>query len=316
MKTLVTALLLIVSVQSGPIFRFQPDGFWLNLHHFLYVLGRAEAGMSDIKRRAVAGAPADQEAGLGRLTDSERAVWRDAVTAYAKTISLKDAVFDKEVFEVTNSLAALGPADTLDRAGLNPAVRAVLDNAAPVYRKAWWPQHQKSNHDRMAELTRLVEQHGDQILRYITRAYREPWPAGGYPVNISAYSDWAGAYSTRGDLLVFSSTDPGNTGTHGLEIVFHEAMHQWDDAMFDKLRVAAQQNNVARIPGGLTHAMIFFTAGEAVRSVVPAHVPYAEREGMWRGGPFAPFKSKLDSSWKPYLDGKGTLNDALTGLLK
>jgi len=39
------------------IFRFEADEFWLNLHHFLYVLGRAEAKMADASREAVAGAP-------------------------------------------------------------------------------------------------------------------------------------------------------------------------------------------------------------------------------------------------------------------
>ena len=43
--------------QTTPIFRLQADGFWLNLHHFLYVLGRAEAQMPDRQRRAVAAAP-------------------------------------------------------------------------------------------------------------------------------------------------------------------------------------------------------------------------------------------------------------------
>jgi len=55
------------------------------------------------------------------------------------------------------------------------------------------------------------------------------WPAAGFPVHVWAYSNWAGAYSTTGDLLVISSQSPGNQATCGLEIVFHEGMHQWDD---------------------------------------------------------------------------------------
>ena len=46
---------------SSTIFRFESDELWLNLHQFLYVLGRAEAGMADAKRDAVSGAPADAE---------------------------------------------------------------------------------------------------------------------------------------------------------------------------------------------------------------------------------------------------------------
>jgi hypothetical protein len=41
----------------SPIFTFEADEFWLNLHHFLHVLGRAQAKTPDASRSAVAGAP-------------------------------------------------------------------------------------------------------------------------------------------------------------------------------------------------------------------------------------------------------------------
>jgi hypothetical protein len=290
----------------APIFRFAADGFWLNLHHFLYVLGRDEAGMPDVKRRAVVGAPKEQEAGLTTLNQAERQTWKEAVRAYAIGLSQKDAVFDKEMFSVTNALVTAS----------GPSGSAVLDGAAPIYRKAWWPQHQKANRARVVELQTLLSQHGATILAYITRAYQEPWPADGFPVNLSGYANWAGAYSTTPNLLVVSSLDEGTQGLLALEIIFHEAMHQWDDQIFEKLRAAARRTGVARIPGGLTHAMIFYTAGEAVRSVVPSQVPYAEANGMWASGGFAPFKTRLDQFWQPYLAGKGTLDEALAGLLK
>ena len=66
MRTVVVSLVLAAQT-SSPIFRFETDGFWLNLHHFLYVLGRVEAKMPDITRDAVAGAPADEAAGLKSL---------------------------------------------------------------------------------------------------------------------------------------------------------------------------------------------------------------------------------------------------------
>jgi hypothetical protein len=41
-KPLVAALVLALQTPSA-ILRFEADGFWLNLHHFLYVLGRAQS---------------------------------------------------------------------------------------------------------------------------------------------------------------------------------------------------------------------------------------------------------------------------------
>ena len=103
---------------------------------------------------------------------------------------------------------------------------------------------------------------------------------------------------------------------HGLETVFHESMHQWDDAIYARLQRAATQAGTPRFDSLLTHALIFFTAGEAVRSIDAQHVPYAEGNGLWRQKGLGAFKAALDRSWKPYLEGKGTLDEALIALLK
>ena len=49
--------------------------------------------MPDIKREAVAGAPADEAEGLKTLSDAERQAWREAVSVYANGSSKLDMVF-------------------------------------------------------------------------------------------------------------------------------------------------------------------------------------------------------------------------------
>lgn len=313
---LLVALCQLPLAAQQPIFRFQPDGFWLNLHHYLYVLGRAEAQMPDRQRRAVAGAPADQTAMLPTLSESERQAWSAAVTAYATGLSKKDTVFDNDLVAITTTFQQQPDARALNGAKLDPALLSVVERAAPVYRKAWWPAHQKANRGQVAELQALVDQHGAAMLKFITRAYQQPWPADGYPVNISAFSNWAGAYSTGDRLLVVSSLDPGTKGMQGLEIVFHEAMHQWDRPVYARLAALAKQHGTPPVQDSLTHAMIFYTAGEAARAVAPAHVPYAEANGLWKQKGLGSLKGALDAAWKPYLEGKGTLDEALIALLK
>jgi hypothetical protein len=134
-------------------------------------------------------------------------------------------------------------------------------------------------------------------------------------VNVSAWSNWAGAYSTNDSLLVVSTMNTANQGLQGYEITFHEAMHQWDEAIYARLRKVAAANNIQKINDLLTHAIIFYTTGEAMRSVAPAHVSYAEIAGIWKGR-MGFFKPALDAHWKPYLDGTTTLDEALVGLLK
>lgn len=116
-----------------------------------------------------------------------------------------------------------------------------------------------------------------------------------------------------------ASQSPGLQGLYGFETAFHEAMHQWDRAIFDVLRQEAIKLNKV-FPRGFSHSIIFFTAGEAVRSVAghagqADYVPYAEKFGVWQRG-MDQFKEPLEKIWKPYLKGKGTRDEALAELVR
>src|SRR5712691_13278440 len=181
---------------AGPpaIFRFESEEFWLNLHTFLYVLGRAENKFPDASREAVAGAPAEAQRGLQSLADAERPTWADAVTAYARGASRTDPVFERDAALLESRLADADDASTLDRTDLDSAVRDVLRRVAPIYRNGWWPAHRAANRAWVAAIGQLVNAKGPTVLDFITRAYQSPWPANGYPVHVAAYSNWAGAF--------------------------------------------------------------------------------------------------------------------------
>lgn len=303
--------------RTGPIFNFHTDEFWLNLHHFLYVLGRSANKERDASRDAVKEAPADQEKGLASLKPAEQTIWREAVAAYAGGLSKKDLIFDNSLAATTGLLAREGNARKLplkDTDSFTMHTMQVLERAAPIYRKVWWAQHRSANQAWAASIQPLVGQHGRAMLSFITDRYKLDWPSAGFDVHVSGYANWAGAYSTDGSLLVISSLDAGVQGNHGLEIVFHEAMHQWDEAVQTALRSQAATLNVS-VPPNLSHAIIFFTAGEAARRVIPGHVTYAEKAGIWNRG-FGRYKTVLDEAWKPYLDGRGTREGAFTEVLK
>jgi hypothetical protein len=311
MRTAAVALVLVAQTAT-PIFRFETDGFWLNLHHFLYVLGRVEAKMPDITREAVAGAPADEAEGLKTLTDAERRAWREAVTVYAGGLSKLETVFDRALYDVTNALRRASPDRAASTLQIDVAVAGALDRAAPIYRKAWWTRHRDANRKWLQSAQEPLQKYGPQILAFVTRAYQEPWMTGGFPVNMSGWSNWSGAYSTYDSLLVIATLNPGNQGLHGFEIMFHEAMHQWDEEIDARLLKIARANKL-KFNDLLSHAMIFYTTGEAMKAVVPTHVPYAETAGIWKGR-MGFFKPALDAHWKPYLEGKLTLDEALLAL--
>jgi hypothetical protein len=304
----------IEQVSPSPIFVFHTDEFWLNLNHFLYVLGRAENKTADATREAVVNAPADQVRGFTKLSAKEQAAWREIVTAYATSFSKKDLVFDESASTVTKALAGAADGKSLKGVAIDPALAALLERAAPIYRKAWWIDQRKSNREWKKMIEPLLAQHGAAILKFITHAYQLGWPADGFPVHLSGYSNWAGAYSTSGRLLVVSSLAKDTTGALGLETIFHEGMHQWDEPVQQALREQARQQK-KRVSPLISHALIFYTAGDAVRRIVPGHVPYAEKFGLWKRG-IGPYKDAIEKAWKPYLDGNGTRNEAFASLIK
>ncbi len=107
--------------RGGAIFVFHTDEFWLNLHHFLYVLGRAENKERDTSREAVAGAPGDQERGFEKLSAKEQTIWREAVASYAARPSKKDIVSDDPLPALTNALARAGDSRSLTGSKVDPA---------------------------------------------------------------------------------------------------------------------------------------------------------------------------------------------------
>ena len=300
------------TLEAGPIFVFHTDEFWLNLHHFLYVLGRARNKEADTAREAVSGAPADQESGLAKLNAKEQKIWREAVAWYAAGLSKKDIVFDKPMPDITHALARQRDAKTLNVSD-DPEMLTVLQRAGPIYRKAWWKKHREANRRWQKAMEALIKLHGERVLQFIANAYKLQWPAAGFPVHVTAYSNWAGAYSTTGNLLVLASQSPSLQELYGLETIFHEGMHQWDEQIFAALREQAIKRNKF-FPRGLSHSLIFFTAGEAVRRVVPGYVPYAEKFGVWQRG-MGTFRAALEEVWKPYLHGQGTRDEAFTALV-
>lgn len=299
---------------ASPIFSLYTNDVWLNAHHFLYVLGRARNHAADATRDAVILAPKDEDAALASLSPADRRIWSDAVDFYARTLSRKDLIFDRDLAAMTSTLAAVADANSLHGQSIDSATMRVLESAMPVYRATWWSAHRAANRARRDSVQAYLDRYGNAVQVFVTAAWRQPWPPGGQPVHIATYANWAGAYSTTTSrLIVVASLDTAAHGSLCLESVFHEAMHQWDDSITSHLERAAARVG-KRVPANLSHAMIFYTAGEAVRSVIPGHVPMADALGIWERG-FAAFRGPLDRIWKPYLHGNGTLDDTLASLL-
>jgi hypothetical protein len=299
--------------RDGKLFAFR-SGFWLNLHHFLYVLGRARAGSPDSRRAAVIKAPADVE-GLAARPEGERIIWDEVVHFYAGEFSVKDAVFDAGLVATTRKLADAPDTADVTSLGLDPQLAATLKLAAPVYRAVWWPRHSRANEARIDQLQTLAGKYGAALVKRLTSLYGTQWPLQPRVIDVAAYSNWAGAYSTDGGLIVLASTDQDIAGLLGLETLLHESSHQWDDELGRRLEAIAAKVGKP-LPSLLSHALIFYTSGELVAEAAPGHVPYAVKFGLWNRQGLGAFKPLLDRYWQPYIRGAGTFEEAAAKLVE
>jgi len=139
-------------------------------------------------------------------------------------------------------------------------------------------------------------------------------PGGQWALTI----DKAGWYQFVNEAGGAAPSHSGEFTAHDGEWTLHEAMHQWDRQTVTAMREAAPS---ARIPRDLTHALIFYTSGEAVRRVDPKHVPMADAIDIWSlrlSGATLPadrLKPLLVEIWQPWLDGRGTRDEALAALV-
>jgi hypothetical protein len=294
---------------GGTLFAMQSN-FWVNLHHFLYVTARARRGL-DATRPAVTSALADT-VGLGALAAPKRADWDAAIEYYTRTIAERDILFDSSLVAVNVALSRVGSAESLGATQIDAALARALEQAAPAYRDVWWARHDAGNRRWIAAVRALLDQRGDSAAAWEARVFGVGWESTPVPVDVTAYANWAGAYTTEGPSHVtVSSLNADNQGTAAFETLFHEVLHVMDRPLFEQYRSAARAQN-KRMLGNPTHPFIFYTAGEVTRRLFPGHVPYAESVGLWaRSRDLGPMRPLMQRHWQRWLDGHITMDDAL-----
>jgi hypothetical protein len=300
------------------LFEFH-SGFWVNLHHFLYIQARARMKTADSRRRAVANVSSDLAA-ISAMSSEDRRQWEAALGYYEQNLATMSIVFDDRLVAITNLLAKQESSSSLPSAEIDSTLKQILESAAGVYRARWWPQHDQSNRDWVKMIDPLLKKYGSALSQKITGVYQTSWPAAPLRVDMCVYAVWAGAYTTgRPARITMGSGDPGNKETLGLETLFHEAMHVLGGRLVAELDQQAKAQN-KELPRQLLHAFIFFTVGEVVSQALPDHKRYAEANGLWSRGQMADFRKLLDAHWRPYIEQKAwqkaEFEDAVKSIVK
>jgi hypothetical protein len=339
-----------ISSTYGPLPVFElHSGFWINLHHMLYYEARLRITPPPAAQKS-GSAPqlklkTMKESGTA-LSPAERAAWDNAVVYYATKYANKDLLFNTDLILLKNQLGDFEDCDELSGArkktcdaGLPGNLTQILDAAAPVYRAHLWADQDRANRRWIARVAPLVEEQGVGVSQRLADIYQTKWPKEKIRVDVTAYANWAGAYTTLDPLRVtISSTDPRNQGDEAFEVLFHEASHGIAEPVQAAIIRECRQREKA-IPRDLWHALIFYTTGEVIAPLLTppgvgpqdrrgsggsssssaetpreTYTPYAIREGLYQRG-WSDYYQLLMRFWQPYLDNKSTFDDAIARMV-
>jgi hypothetical protein len=271
------------------------SSFWINLHERL-------------RHEAVLATPETHP-----FTGAEQAAWRQALVIYRTDVRKKNPVFDRTLARVWHVLSAT--ADDAKPKDIPPRLAEALNGAAPAYRAKLWKQDDATNRFWTAVAVTMLKEAGAEVGAEIARVYSTTWPKR-IDIEVARYCDDYGAATPdamNGQYLtVVSSTDPGYQQFHALEMMFHEPMHHFDQSMFRAMDAAG-----GKPPRNLSHAILFYTAGEVTRRALAKRgVVYKPVADEVAARAWKELIAPIERHWKPVIDGTVSREEALKALLR
>ena len=328
-------------VDSGfgplPVFEFH-SGFWVNLHQFLYYQARVRESAPEAKAAAKTSGPVTKQTPIS-LGPAEQKTWEEAISYYRANYAGKDPQFNLDLILLKNQLGdfedcneLLGKKNKACDAGLPGNIGVILEAAAPIYRSHWWADQDRANRRWVARVAPLVREQGVGVSQRLAELYQSTWPKAKIRVEVCAFANSAGAFTTLDPLRVtISSTDARNQGTDSFAVLFDESSHGIAFPVEDAIARECRQRDKP-IPRDLWHALLLYTTSEVLRPVMqenPAdgqlsdaivpktrtnRLPADLRAKFMQRG-WEDYIRLLDVYWQPYLDGKVRFEDAIAHLV-
>jgi hypothetical protein len=305
MKRLLCVLLLTTFAHGAEVVRAGRwdlhSSFWQNLHQTL---------MHD----ATAKTPRD----LSALTKEQQDAWSAAIAAYKEAWGGRGGItFAEKMMATQDELAQI--ADDAETPPLAGPVAAALRGAAPVYRTHWWPADDTANRFVIGYAAAMLRDAGEELARGHEAVYRTKFPET-IRVDFAPYAVPFGGYTHTlqhsGPVVTLASREPGYQGHRVLEMILHESSHTLVYPRYgtvtDAITAASKRLGIEP-PRDLWHAILFATTSElAVRALrkrgVTDYVP-SSVDLLTRAWP--QYRVPIETHWMPYLDGKGTLEEAV-----
>jgi hypothetical protein len=288
----------------------------VNQHHFLYRWAETEARTD--RRAPTRPVSAAERAVLATLVAEERAAWERAVAHYREHVIARDLLFDEGLVSVKRAFAFGQDWESdehLPTAG-ERALLASFEAAREMYLAHWWPAHDRANRTWIRAVRPLLEAHEVELSEQVVTALGGNWP-GRVHVDVAAYANWAGAYTSENPVHVtITSGDPELGGWSSLEMLMHEPCHSMAiERPLNTTLEAAFAAHGGRPPRELWHATIFFTTGELTRRFAVEHgatdyVPVGDRIKVYDRA-WGRSREALGKHWIHWLEGRATQGEVL-----
>lgn len=285
------------------------SAFWMNLHDVLWA--EAWARRPAAAEKAAGELPERLNADL---TAAEREAWAAAVAYYDSELADLNPVFEMAPIRI-----ALMRAGASAPTGLSAAHQQALSTAAPVYRKHWWPAHDRANRAWAADVFAKVASLSPEVPDRIAQLTGAPWLSEGLRVDVVRAGLREGAATSIQPAPGHVTVSSGNAnlqGWSGAEVVLHEATHLMYipvmDAFTAELRAQGKDIRTGPIQSwnvNVWHAAMFYMTGRIVSDALAqrgiTYEPYLWRTGMLERT-WPQFRGPLDAHWRPYVDGTVT----------
>ncbi|HEY6466393.1 MAG TPA: hypothetical protein VIY69_10410 [Candidatus Acidoferrales bacterium] len=299
------------AVATDRFFEFH-SGFWINMHLFLVEEALTRRGGRTIGREAEF---TNDSTISATLSGTDKAAWDAAIASYQENIINYDLVTSDRMRLLKNTLENFENENTLRLSNLDPKLIHVLDEAAPVYRAHWWDAHDRANRAWISDVSALADADGSFLTQKMAAAYETPWPDGTTRVDVVAYANDSGGFTTlRPTRITVSSLDPANQKLTAEEALFHEGSHALAERV-GNLMLGDFAEHKKTMPPDLLHAILYFTAGYFVKLQHPDYIPYAQGNDLWIQPRWKGFHDAIVKDWQPHLKGQYDARAAIAQLV-
>jgi hypothetical protein len=250
-----------------------------------------------------------------KLTAAERVGWTRAVDYFAEVVAPFGVSAREQILFRIELMAGSDWAKGDDRTFMAIA-RSMRAAAMPAYERCRWAAQDAGNHRWIEHVVALLNVHERALGERLAQVYGASWVGTPYRVDVvDSVGGNAQVFVPAGPHILVSSSAPDNQDRAALEAVFHEGSHPLAGKIEEAVKRAVSAHSNAA-PSDLSHAVIFYLTGETVRRVFEQggepYTPWLYALKLWPDN----VRDALPKSLSPYLNGQGTLVEAIDDLVQ